>query len=229
MAWITEPNQSSDGKVTATQNGPSLFASGVFSAQYTTITTTSTSAWSLFSNQLAATAITNPLAGASAATAVNLAGAPDGKSPASTLFLPGFGSKSSALAPMGAFTLGTTIRVKSVALITLGGTFLPHLYLRNSTTGAIAYTLTPVTTYSPTASAVGSVLEFYMTVISATQINAYSLHTWGAPAGAAALGGPGVPTTTTVDFTQDYYLDCSITMGTSGSYAQYSIIAELVG
>jgi hypothetical protein len=229
MAWISNPAQSSDGRVTDTMNGPNLFASGVFSAQYTTMTTTSTSAWSLFSNQLAATAITNPLAGASAPTAVNLADGNLNRGPGSSLFLPGFGSKASVMSPMGAFTLGTTIRVRSVSLLTVGGTVLPHLYLRNATTGAVAYTLTAATTYSPTISAAGSVLEFYMTVISATQVNAYAVHTWGAPAAATALGGPTVPTTTTVDFSQDYYLDCSITMGTSGSYAQYSIIAELVG
>jgi hypothetical protein len=229
MAWIASLDDSSEGKMHQTLNGPALTNSGMFSVQYSLITITSTSAWSLFSNQLASTACTNPLAVSGASTYLNMSSDPTGKWPQSTLFLPGFGSKPMQTAPMGALTAGTMIKVRSVATWTAGGTFLPHLYLRSPSTGAISYTLTPVTTYSPTASAVGSILEFYLTVISATQVSAYTWHSWGAPAGAGALGGPGVPTTTTVDMTQDYVLDASITMGTSGSYAQQSISVELLG
>lgn len=223
MAWITNPNQSSDGKVSATMNGPELFASGIFSAQYGAISVTSTSEWSIFSNQLSATALTNPLAGASAAAYVNLAGAPDGKSPASTLYLPGFGSTGSQMAPMSAFTLGTHIRAKFICTFTAGGTFLPKLVLRNVNTGAVAYTLTNTSTYSPTASAVGSVLEFNLVVVSATQVYANYVHTY------STAVQVGVPATTTVDFTQNYVLDATITMGTSGTWAQNYAMVELVG
>lgn len=224
MAWIGDSSVSAtDMKGRATLNGPMLFNSGPFCIQYGLITVTSTSEWSIVANQLSATADTNPLAATAASTPLSLANDPTGKWPASTLYMPGFGSNSSQLAPMGAFTLGTIIKARFISTFTAGGTFLPKLVLRNPVTGAVAYTLTDTSTYSPTASAVGSVLEFYMAVISATQIYATYVHNY------STATQVGVPATTTVDFSKNYVLDATITMGTSGTWAQQISNFELVG
>lgn len=224
MAWIASTvNDSTDQKLQVTLNGPGLFNNGPFSVQYGAISVTSTSEWSIVSNQLAATAATNPLAVSTAATAVNLSNDPTGKWPGSTLYLPGFGTAGTPLAPMGAFTVGTVLKARFISTFTAGGTFLPKLVLRNPVTGAVAYTLTNTSTYSPTASGVGSILEFYMVVISSTQVYATYLHDY------STASAVGVPATTTVDFTQNYVLDATITMGTSGTWAQQLGMFELVG
>ena len=224
MAWVESTiNESTNAKMSPTMNGPSLMATGNFCVQYSTFTTTSTSEWSIISNQLAATAITNPLAGTSAPTFLNLADDPTGKSPASTVFLPGTASATSLAAPMGAFTLGTQLQLNFFGTFTAGGTMLCKLTLRNPVTGAVAYTLTDSNTYSPTASAVGSHIEFNLCMTGTNSITAQYKHIYGAGSYAAPLK------VTTVDFTQNYVLDATITMGTSGTYVAGFMNARLVG
>jgi len=224
MAWIASyTNDTSDQKVTPTLNGPALFNSGSFYAQYGPaggLTVTGTTEISLISGVIASTATTNPV---NNAWTVNMSGDPTGKYPASSLYLPGFGSSSIQMAPMGAFTAGTIIRGQFWSKLTTGGTYLPKLVLRNATTGAVAYTLTDTTTHTPGATNLGAELVFTLAVTPSNQITCFFKHEYGT----AAYISPVKQTT--IDPNQNYVLDALVTMGTSGTQVVYFSQFELVG
>jgi hypothetical protein len=213
MPWIASYiNDSTEGKMLSTQNGPSLFTTGCFYTQYGTGITvaSSTTDTSIIFNQATATAntLTVPTP-AAAMTAVNLSSDPTGKQPGSTLLLPGPAQLNNPQQPYGALSLGTIFYGEFVG--TVGITATPNIrirvYLRNPLTGAIVYTIcdTTVATFLPVA---GSLIINPMFCVINTGAAGTIVGTILATGGTSSYAG--VTQVTTVDTRQSYILDVGV-------------------
>jgi hypothetical protein len=215
-------NDATEGKATSTLNGITLFVAGPFYGQYGTgVVITGASDWSVIFSQLTATANTVGIPTASAAnTAINMSSDPTGKSPQASMYLPGSSILSVPTGPYGALALGTVYNGNFYGKFNNASstpTIRARLYLRNASTGAIAYTIADTTSAAQTSSGsdqsliinptfcVTSVTKGAGTIVGFMSITAGGTDTVSAP------------TVTTVDTTQSYILDLGFLWSTAGS------------
>ena len=218
----SQVNDATEGKATQTLNGVTLFVAGPFYGQYGTgVVVTGASDWSIVFNQLTATANTVGYPTASAAnTAINLSSDPTGKYPQASMFLPGSSILNVPTGPYGALALGTVYNGNFFGKFNNASstpTIRARLYLRNASTGAIAYTIADTTSAAQTSSGsdqsliinptfcVTSVTKGAGTIVGFMNITS---------AGSSTISAP---TVTTVDTTQSYVMDVGFLWSTAGS------------
>lgn len=217
MAWVEgTANDSSDARMSQTLNGPQLFTTGMFYCQYGQVSyNTSTTETSIIWNQAAATANTRSVPPYT--TALSMTNDATGQgAPGSSLFLSGYANGTT---PYGALTLGTVIQGKFFGSIKNNSStpaFTVKLLLRNASTGAVAYTLSSkAITMVSTASATGVTLDWDIQVLSVGLTGSVGVtgmflsDAWAKPA--------SVYTATTVDTSQNYILDATVTFDASSA------------
>ena len=225
MPWIASlVNDSTDGKMSPTLNGPSMFMVGPFYGQYGTGVTlnTSTTEWSLLFNIASSSSTINAATAPTPSTAIspiNLSSDPTGKGPGATLYLPGSSQLNVPTGPYGALALGSIFAGSFFGSInnTSTPTIRFRLYLRNAATGAVAYTIADTTAFTMATISGGPLGIMINPSFSVSAVGATGSIIGNIEVTYGPNGWFGVPITTAVDTRQSYILDLTAQWGTSSA------------